>query len=86
MLLIATAGVGGGSSGLATGGGYIPGATSGSDLAYNNALLSSQGAGITNSAVSGASGAMDVDKLLAAGNPIGGLIQLLILLHHLQHF
>jgi hypothetical protein len=67
-----TAGVGGGSSGLATGGGYIPGATSASDLAYNNALLSSQGAGITNSAVSGASGAMDVDKLLAAGNPIGG--------------
>jgi hypothetical protein len=67
-----TAGVGGGSSGLATGGGYIPGATSASDLAYNNALLSSQGAGITNSAVSGASGAMDVDKLLAAGKPIGG--------------
>jgi hypothetical protein len=67
-----TAGVGGGSSGLATGGGYIPGATSASDLAYNNALLSSQGAGITNSAVSGASSAMDVDKLLAAGNPIGG--------------
>jgi hypothetical protein len=67
-----TAGVGGGSSGLATGGGYIPGATSASDLAYNNALLSSQGAGITNSAVSGASGAMDVDKLLAASKPIGG--------------
>jgi hypothetical protein len=63
--------VGGGSSGLATGGGYIPGATSGADLAYNNALLSSQGAGITNSAMSGASGAMDVDKLLAAGKPIG---------------
>jgi hypothetical protein len=67
-----TAAVGGGSSGLATGGGYIPGATSASDLAYNNALLSSQGAGITNSAVSGASGAMDVDKLLAASKPIGG--------------
>jgi hypothetical protein len=66
-----TAGIGGGSSGLATGGGYIPGATSGADLAYNNALLSSQGAGITNSAMSGASGAMDVDKLLAAGKPIG---------------
>jgi hypothetical protein len=62
---------GSGTSGLATGGGYIPGATSGADLAYNNALLSSQGAGITNSAVSGASGAMDVDKLLAAGKPIG---------------
>jgi hypothetical protein len=65
------AGIGGGSSGLTTGGGFIPGATSGADLAYNNALLSSQGAGITNSAVSGASGAMDVDKLLAAGKPIG---------------
>jgi hypothetical protein len=65
------AGIGGGSSGLATGGGYIPGATSGADLAYNNALLASQGAGITNSAVSGASGAMDVDKLLAASKPIG---------------
>jgi hypothetical protein len=64
-------GIGGGSSGLTTGGGFIPGATSGADLAYNNALLSSQGAGITNSAVSGASGAMDVDKLLAAGKPIG---------------
>jgi hypothetical protein len=66
-----TTAVGGGSSGLATGGGYIPGATSGADLAYNNALLSSQGAGITNSAVSGASGAMDIDKALAAGRPIG---------------
>jgi hypothetical protein len=64
-------GAGGGSSGLAVGGGYIPGATSGADLAYNNALLSSQGAGITNSAVSGASGAMDIDKALAAGRPIG---------------
>jgi hypothetical protein len=66
-----TTAVGGGSSGLATGGGYIPGATSGADLAYNNALLSSQGAGITNSAVSGASGAMDIEKALAAGRPIG---------------
>jgi hypothetical protein len=67
-----TAGIGGGSSGLATGGGYIPGATSASDLAYNNALMASQSGGIANSAVSGASGAMDIDKVLAASKPIGG--------------
>jgi hypothetical protein len=66
-----TAGIGGGSSGLATGGGYIPGATSGADLAYNNAMMASQSGGIANSAVSGASGAMDIDKALAAGRPIG---------------
>jgi hypothetical protein len=63
--------IGGGSSGLATGGGYIPGATSGADLAYNNALMASQSGGIANSAVSGASGAMDIDKVLAAGKPVG---------------
>jgi hypothetical protein len=67
-----TAGIGGGSSGLATGGGYIPGATSASDLAYNNAMLASQSGGAANSAISGASGAMDIDKALAAGNQIGG--------------
>jgi hypothetical protein len=66
-----TAGIGGGTSGLATGGGYIPGATSGADLAYNNALMASQSGGIANSAVSGASGAMDIDKVLAAGKPVG---------------
>jgi len=65
------AGIGGGSSGLATGGGYIPGATSGADLAYNNAMMAAQSGGAANSAISGASGAMDVDKLLAAGKPIG---------------
>jgi hypothetical protein len=65
------AGIGGGSSGLAVGGGYIPGATSGADLAYNNAMLASQGAGAANSAASGASAAMDVEKALAAGRPIG---------------
>jgi hypothetical protein len=65
-------GVGGGSSGLATGGGYIPGATSASDLAYNNAMLASQSGGAANSAISGASGAMDIDKALAAARPIGG--------------
>ena len=63
--------IGGGSSGLATGGGYIPGATSGADLAYNNAMLASQSGGAANSAISGASGAMDIDKALAAGRPIG---------------
>jgi hypothetical protein len=63
--------IGGGSSGLATGGGYIPGATSGVDLAYNNALMASQASGATNSAVSGASGALDIEKALAAGKPIG---------------
>ena len=31
--------VGGGSSGLATGGGYIPGATSAADIAYNSAMM-----------------------------------------------
>jgi len=65
------AGIGGGSSGLATGGGYIPNATSGADLAYNNAMMAAQTGGAANSAISGASGAMDVDKLLAAGKPIG---------------
>jgi hypothetical protein len=65
------AGIGGGSSGLTTGGGFIPGATSGADLAYNNAMLASQSGGIANSAVSGASGAMDIEKALAAGRPIG---------------
>jgi hypothetical protein len=65
------AGIGGGSSGLATGGGYIPGATTGADLAYNNAMMAAQTSGAANSAISGASGAMDVDKLLAAGKPIG---------------
>jgi hypothetical protein len=65
------AGIGGGSSGLAVGGGYIPGATSGADLAYNNAMLASQGAGAANSAASGASAAMDVEKALAAGRPMG---------------
>lgn len=65
------ANIGGGSSGLATGGGYIPNATSGADLAYNNAMMAAQTGGAANSAISGASGAMDVDKLLAAGRPIG---------------
>jgi hypothetical protein len=65
------AGIGGGSSGLTTGGGFIPGATSGADLAYNNAMMAAQSGGAANSAISGASGAMDVDKLLAAGRPIG---------------
>jgi hypothetical protein len=65
------AGIGGGSSGLTTGGGFIPGATSGADLAYNNAMMAAQSGGAANSAISGASGAMDVDKLLAAGKPIG---------------
>ena len=65
------AGIGGGSSGLATGGGFIPGATSGADLAYNNAMMASQAGGVANSAISGASGAMDVEKALAAGRPIG---------------
>jgi hypothetical protein len=67
-----TAGIGGGSSGLATGGGYIPGATSASDIAYNNAMMAAQSGGATNSAISGASGAMDIDKVLASGNQIGG--------------
>jgi hypothetical protein len=66
-----SAAVGGGSSGLATGGGFIPGATSGADLAYNNAMMASQAGGAANSAISGASGAMDVEKALAAGRPIG---------------
>jgi hypothetical protein len=65
------AGIGGGSSGLTTGGGFIPGATSGADLAYNNAMMAAQTGGAANSAISGASGAMDVDKLLAAGRPVG---------------
>jgi len=65
------AGIGGGSSGLTTGGGFIPNATSGADLAYNNAMMAAQSGGAANSAISGASGAMDVDKLLAAGKPIG---------------
>jgi len=64
-------GVGGGSSGLTTGGGFIPNATSGADLAYNNAMLNATNAGATNSAISGSSGAMDIDKALAAGRPIG---------------
>jgi hypothetical protein len=66
-----SAAVGGGSSGLATGGGYIPGATLGQDLAYNNALMASQASGATNSAISGASGALDIEKAMAAGKPIG---------------
>jgi hypothetical protein len=65
------AGIGGGSSGLATGGGFIPGATSGADLAYNNAMMAAQSGGAANSAISGASGAMDIEKALAAGRPIG---------------
>jgi hypothetical protein len=65
------AGIGGGTSGLPTGGGFIPNATTGADLAYNNAMMAAQSGGAANSALSGASGAMDVDKLLAAGKPIG---------------
>ena len=43
--------VGGGSSGLATGGGYIPGATSAADLAYNSAMMApTAGAGAATTA------------------------------------
>jgi hypothetical protein len=43
--------VGGGSSGLATGGGYIPGATSAADIAYNSAMMApTAGAGAATAA------------------------------------
>jgi hypothetical protein len=43
--------VGGGSSGLATGGGYIPGATSAADIAYNSAMMApTAGAGAATTA------------------------------------
>jgi len=43
--------VGGGSSGLATGGGYIPGATSAADLAYNSTMMApTAGAGAATTA------------------------------------
>jgi hypothetical protein len=61
--------VGGGSSGLATGGGYIPGATSAADLAYNSAMMApTAGAGATTAAGNLGTSMMTDPSILNARN------------------
>jgi hypothetical protein len=59
---------GGGSSGLATGGGYIPGATSAADIAYNSAMMAPT-AGTVNTGLSSVGTSMMTDpSILNARN------------------
>jgi len=56
----------------ATGAGFGGAATTGADLAQNNAIFTNaQQSGLANSAMSGASAGTPVEKLLAQGQPIG---------------
>ena len=56
----------------ATGAGFGGAATTGADLAQNNAIITNaQQSGLVNSAMSGASAGTPVEKLLAQGQPIG---------------
>jgi hypothetical protein len=56
----------------ATGAGFGGSATTGADLAQNNAILNNAtSSGMVNSGISGASAGTDIEKALAQGRPIG---------------
>jgi hypothetical protein len=56
----------------ATGAGFGGSATTGADLAQNNAILNNAtSSGMVNSGISGASAGTDIEKALAQGKPIG---------------
>ena len=57
---------------VATGGGFGGAATTGADLAQNQAILdTARQSGMTGSAISGASAGTDIERALAASKPIG---------------